>query len=119
MYVNMFVVIPSRLLLANWVDSHTNRELLTRQETIVGRNIHRDITGRTLGVPSYGPSRPDPILPGLTHNLAEIELIPEIDKIRECTDPVLWSVNADNAPRQTGRIRLCDVAIDEDSSEEE
>ena len=83
--------------------------------TIYGDNTVRDLVGyfpNTLGpgIPQYGPSRFDPVLPNMSGYSKKIELSPNY---KNFDGEIEWTVYADNALPKTGKIKLNDVVLKE------
>lgn len=113
-YVNCFLHIPLRLFEGDPDDVYLGRRNPTRsidgvryvEET--ADNMHRDVIKYGVGVTAnqYGPSRYEPILPGLSERSA-IYLSPTLTKKDfDSDEAILWEVFADNAPMRNGRIPL-------------
>jgi hypothetical protein len=113
--VNALIEIPSQLLHESVIEGVTLRGETLGETAIYRRdNTVRDVldTEFSIGgaVDKYGPSRFDPILPGLRHrwtislngNLLDMELDGLV---------VRWSTYADNAPPKKGEIALKDIEI--------
>lgn len=67
------------------------------------KNTHRDVVDvevtPTGGVPKYGPSRYDPMLPGLARQLKQIRLHPQLPmQLAQQPYELSWTVHADEAP---------------------
>jgi hypothetical protein len=82
-------------------------------------NTIRDIVGFNSFQPyspKYGPSRFDPILPGMNSRSSEIELTDKtIDLYKD--EIIEWEIYADNAPVNKGEIRLGDIKVIEENIE--
>lgn len=80
-----------------------------------GENTVRDIVGgKTLMgtyYPEYGPSRFDPILPGMHSRSEKISLQADISSFNQ--EIITWKVYADNALPKTGEIKIADIPITE------
>lgn len=110
-FVNYFVELP-----ANIIDKKEAEHLNSPKPEWVeyyGENTYRDVldvklTGLGGAKTTYGPSRFDPILPGLRGRSEKLKLAenPYLDD-REIT----WTVHADNAPPRSGKINLVDICI--------
>lgn len=78
-----------------------------------GENTIRDVTGvgATLlsgeSLYKYGPSRFDPILPGMHTRAEKLKLKQNIEEFAD--EIIYWKVYADNAPLQEGTIRIGDI----------
>jgi hypothetical protein len=111
LYINFLVQIPE-----DTIDPNEAKDLKKLGAGIVqfnGDNTHRDVVDMrgdplTGYYPRYGPSRFDPILPGLKGS-------PEILTLRN--NPILdgreltWTVYADNATPRKGKVRLDEIPI--------
>lgn len=84
-----------------------------------GENTIRDIFDvKTVlaeggAVYKYGPSRFDPILPGMHSRADRLRLTDEIDLFKE--EYIEWKVYADNAIPKTGKIKISDIPVIEKS----
>ena len=110
-YINYSFLIPNDLV----HDTEAKRLESFDQKTSIfnGDNTYRDVVdikGDALSGYSrrYGPSRYDPLLPGMRGRSRELRLIqdPRLDE-RE----LFWKVHADNAPLRTGSVKLNEIAI--------
>jgi hypothetical protein len=98
------------------VDQKEERYLENLDTGIVefhAENTHRDVvdsSGNAITgfIPKYGPSRFDPVLPGLRGRSKEVALVtnPTLDE-REIT----WTVHADNAGPKTGKVKLNEISV--------
>jgi hypothetical protein len=109
-YINYFVQIPEIIC-----DSEAVRHLNKPNKGWVefyGENTYRDIVGfKNAGlqsVPEYGPSRFDPVLPGLRGRSEKIKLDVNYKSV-DCE--ITWLVYADNATPQKGSIRLNEIPV--------
>ena len=115
-YVNYYVEINR-----NFLEKDEYQNLRTYKKDNSGRvyaeyygeNTIRDVVGgKTLGVnfyPDYGPSRFDPILPGMHSRADKIRIIEGFNLFNE--EYIEWKVYADNALPKTGRIRIADIPV--------
>jgi len=107
-YVNCFVHIP-RILMP---EAHRDGRFVEIDGIQYVRcyfeNTVRDVVGLGPAASStYGPSRFDPILPGLAH-LWTRELRPDFPDVRDIhrNAVLLWEVHGDNAPKREGRQKI-------------
>jgi len=107
-FVNYFIELP------DGINLHPN--LVKISEGVVefyGENTFRDLVDirPTLdsGIPIYGPSRFDPILPKAYGKSERILLVGNF--IPSDKDVIRWRVHADNAPVQEGSILLKEIPI--------
>lgn len=112
MYVNAFISIPASM----WPDyfSTPKTVFIDGQEYVelYHENTTRDVvdfTGGAYSRPKYGPSRYDPILPGLCHSWTD--WLKEGILIDNTRGTVLWSVHADNAPVRNGEVPIGQIEI--------
>ncbi len=117
-YINYYVYLPedivdeeeakglikSSLGIIEYYGENTIRDLVEMGNTNIGRRI------------SYGPSRYDPVLPGLRGRSQSIKLKdnPSLD-----TREISWRIHADNAKPQKGSILLNEITYIEKQSEED
>lgn len=60
--------------------------------------------------PKYGPSRYDPLLPGLVTEVDEINLLSSTwKKLKKAEHIIRWAIYADNAPPRSGEIAVADI----------
>jgi hypothetical protein len=109
-YINYYVQLPEIIC-----DSEAIRHLRKPADGIVefyGENTFRDVMGvKYVGlshVPEYGPSRFDPVLPGLRGRSEKIKLTAHCQSI-ECE--IIWEVYADNASPQRGSVNLKEIPV--------
>lgn len=119
MYVNSFISIPALILPEDtqirkgvYEDIENNKCEFYRENTI------RDVLSTNFISPGnvsykYGPSRYDPILPGLSLSLDEIKLCNDYEKIDISKLNIEWCVHADNAVKRKGNISLTEITIKE------
>ncbi len=104
-YVNAFITVPDAILTP---DPHGIRETVV-ENSVRYHRIYRDNTIRDpLGTNAYGPSRFDPILPGLTHSWP-IELTPTFGELNLNDLLIRWQVHADNALSTSGEVAVATV----------
>lgn len=111
MYVNAFISIPASALPD--YPPH-DIEVIDGQEyvSLYHENTSRDVvdfTGGPYSRPKYGPSRYDPILPGLSQSWSEW-----LDEafLNDIANSILfWSVYADNSPMRKGEVVLGQIPI--------
>jgi hypothetical protein len=119
LYINYYIRIPEKILLSKEQGS------LNRIDNDIveyyGENTFRDVVdvqgdSMTGYYKKYGPSRFDPVLPGLKGRSEKLKLIEEIIlDDREIT----WTVYADNATPKSGSIQLKDIPfIEKDETNE-
>jgi hypothetical protein len=112
MYVNAFISIPAMALpdyphleVSETIDGQEYVELYHDNTT---RDVV-DFTGGPYSRPKYGPSRYDPILPGLSHswtNWLKEDFLATCAKTK-----IQWSVHADNAPVRDGEMVIGEIEI--------
>jgi hypothetical protein len=107
-YINYFVHLPEDI-----ADPKEAQYLKRHQEGVLefyGENTYRDVVDAEVNIGGvirkYGPSRFDPVLPGLRGRSEKLLLAkePKLDE-RE----VMWTVHADNALPKSGKIRLNEI----------
>lgn len=112
-YINYFIRIPD-----NIIDEYAKKRLKRINATTIeyyGENTYRDVVDFKSvpmggGFSKYGPSRFDPVLPGLQGRSEKLRLIDEpILDDRE----ISWTVYADNALPKTGKIKLNAIPLSE------
>lgn len=110
-YINFFIQIPEDILDTKYM-SNLETDFDGRVK-LYGDNTHRDVVDYQsdplgAGFPKYGPSRFDPVLPGLRGPAASFSLLedPELNH-RE----IEWAVHTDNAPPQSGSILLNEIPV--------
>lgn len=120
-YVKCFLDIPQMLL-----DPEQSKNLDLQEQDGVSfcqlqfQNTVRDVVDYTsTGHPKYGPARYNPTLPSLMTRLDEIstvskESIPDLDRYA-----IRWVVFADNAPENSGIIKLSDIRFSDKRGEED
>lgn len=109
-YINYYVQLPETIC-----DNEDVMYLNKPKKGLVefyGENTYRDVVGiKNLGistVPEYGPSRFDPVLPGLRGRSEKIKLDPKFKSV-DCE--ITWIVYADNASPQIGSAKLNKIPI--------
>jgi len=109
-YINYFVHLPEDI-----ADPKEAQYLKRHQEGVLefyGENTYRDVVDAEVNIGGvirkYGPSRFDPILPGLRGRSEKLLLAkePKLDE-REVT----WKVHADNALMRTGMKKLNEIPV--------
>ncbi len=107
-YINYFVNIPYDIIDPEEVLNYKRVNKSTIE--YYGENTYRDVVdiqSSVLGnVEKYGPSRFDPILPGLRGRSEKIKLQRVVGFPNEI---ISWKVYADNAPPRTGNLSLNDI----------
>jgi hypothetical protein len=111
-YLNVFVRIPAEML---------PPEIVKQKNVIEGccefsmDNTIRDVVdvevfpgGR---IPKYGPSRFDPLLPGVSRTLTTYNILPSYLRLIPDEAQLEWSVYADNAPPRTGEVEVQQIAF--------
>jgi hypothetical protein len=120
-YVNAVIQIPRELAYIheyleemNLPEKKLMKEIRTRFHK---GNTVRDVVEFGIGTANkYGPSRFDPILPGLLHKW-EIRITDKFEQIEKDGLEVEWWVYADNAPESNGRapVKAMRVVDERDS----
>lgn len=132
-YINCFIYIPEEFA----DEEHRNYRTPHPVSWSEGRyfkysedNTHRDVIKVNLTGPSeYGPSRYEPILPGMTL-MWSIDMLSTltIDQLKQSTGEIHWRLYADNAALQSGRVPLSEIEFiekkpkkngDEDEADED
>ncbi len=110
-YINYFVQLPEDILDEDFARRYKRPQI--GMVEYYGENTYRDVVdvksaGFGGGVLKYGPSRFDPVLPGLKGRSERLRLIdnPNLDQ-REIT----WTVHADNALLKSGKIMLSEISV--------
>lgn len=110
-YINYFVQLPEDITPV--AERESLRKPITGMVEIYGENTYRDVVDVTLnpmggGYPKYGPSRFDPVLPGLRGRSKKLKLVdnPTLDQ-RELD----WRVHADNAAPRKGSVKLNEIPL--------
>lgn len=112
-YVNSFILIPIQLLPTSEIKWNMDRlEKINGEEYFryYEDNTIRDIVGSSGLNRQYGPSRYDPILPGLSHGW-EITLQSDSENLKREDLSIKWTAYADNAPQNSGEIRIADINV--------
>jgi hypothetical protein len=110
-YINYFVQLPEDVVGID--EKRYLHELTDGAVEFYGENTFRDVVDVEL-MPlggahrKYGPSRFDPVLPGLRGRPEKLKLVehPQLDH-RE----VSWIVHADNAPPRIGKVKLNEIPV--------
>jgi len=108
-YVNCFIHLPVDIVAKDDLQVFMNDCI----EEIDGRqycryykeNTIRDVVGFEGFTKRYGPSRFDPILPGLSHQW-KIELRDKLTNLQDASLIIVWECHADNAPTTNGQIHI-------------
>jgi hypothetical protein len=109
-YINYFVHLPEDV-----ADMKASEHLKRPQEGIIefyGENTYRDVVDVDVNIGGvirkYGPSRFDPVLPGLKGRSEKLLLTkePKLDE-RE----IIWRAHADNASVRTGKNKLSEIPV--------
>ncbi len=109
-YVNYLVQIPEEILHSD--EGHLkDSENRAGYKVFYGENTHRDILDiklQTFGKTyyNYGPSRFDPVLPGVVSRSQTIRLTNNL-KVRD--HKLYWKIHVDNAEERKGEILLSDL----------
>ena len=75
-----------------------------------GENTIRDVVDiNALGGSKYGPSRFDPVLPGMHTRAEKLKLYEDIETFKESY--IEWKVYADNASPKMGKIKIGDIPV--------
>lgn len=113
-YINCFIYFPLELLHDNekdYVDIDSKNNLFI----VFGNNTVRDLTAVKGLSHEYGPSRYDPILPGLKGRQKSVELNWEgVDDIF-LLPPFAYCVMADNAPERKRVVEWKDIKLFEET----
>ncbi len=112
-YVNSFILMPIQLLPTSEMKWN-----MDRLEKIDGKdyfryyedNTIRDVIGSSGLNRQYGPSRYDPILPGLSHHW-EITLQHDSENLKREDLSIKWTAYADNAAPTSGEIKISDIEM--------
>jgi hypothetical protein len=109
-YINYYVQLPE-IICDSEAISHLKKPAVGIVE-FYGENTFRDVVrvkNAGLGfVPEYGPSRFDPVLPGLKGRSEKIKLD---EKFQSVDCEISWIVYADNASPQKGSVKLNEIPI--------
>jgi len=110
-YVNYFVLLPDNILEDEEVKYLEKKELGLVE--FYGENTHRDVL-EAIPLPlggyskKYGPSRFDPILPGLYGRSEKLKIA---DNAELNERKITWTIYADSAPPMTGSVKLNEIEI--------
>jgi hypothetical protein len=111
-YVNSFIYVPIQLLSTNTVKGWgANRKVKIDDRDYLEyyeENTQRDVIGSKGFEIQYGPSRFDPVLPGLSHKW-EIALKRDLDHFERDDLVIKWTTYADNAAPSDGETRVKDI----------
>lgn len=111
-YVNVIVTLPAAILWENWIEAEKHPAAFREKTQIFTlQNTRRDVISYAMYTPKYGPSRFDPLLPGMKFALDDIDFIPDYEKIVKSDVTVKWSLFADNAPPSSGVFHLNDLKV--------
>jgi hypothetical protein len=109
-YINYYVQLPE-IICDSEAISHLKKPVVGIVE-FYGENTFRDVVrvkNAGLGfVPEYGPSRFDPVLPGLKGRSEKIKLD---EKFQSVDCEISWIVYVDNASPQKGSVKLNEIPI--------
>jgi len=119
-YVNSFIQLPFPILHSLTLEQikHKNEETIIK-DGMEYYEYHEDNTVRDVidteyslnrSINKYGPSRYDPILPGLSHAW-KIIISDNFDKVNLETLKIKWTVFADNALPVQGMVMAKDIKI--------
>lgn len=111
-FVNYFIELPKSLLR----DYKHLKNISSDCVEYFAENTFRDVVEIEAGllgeVPKYGPSRFDPILPGLFGRSEKILLSYSVDDFLSRNDyEIKWRVHADNAPVKIGSTFLNKISV--------
>jgi hypothetical protein len=112
-YVNCSVAVPKALLGEKTAESRAvfSHEGVEYCEVNMENTI-RDVMGYSMDIPKYGPSRFDPILPGLYCQLKCFKIEPDNEEVLHSEKfAIRWVAHADNAPQASGEIKLKDIPL--------
>lgn len=106
-YVNCYVIIPAACIIEKNVEENKGKEFKYYSDNTIRDVVDVQMSGMH-PITKYGPSRYDPILPGIRFKLDY-----EFGKLDlKCLDSDLkinWTVHADNSDAQTGEIMLKNI----------
>ena len=119
-YINSFIQVPIELLNDLTIEQiNKNKEEYIEIDGRKYYEFFKDNTERDIvdfdriglsSIPKYGPSRYDPILPGLIQTW-NIILNEEIENLKKDDLTINWSLYTDNAPVNNGFIALSKIKI--------
>jgi hypothetical protein len=113
-YINYFIYFPLELLHDNEKD-YVNIDSTNNLFNVFGNNTVRDLTAVKGLSHEYGPSRYDPILPGLKGRQKSVELNWNgVDDIL-LLPPFVYCVMADNAPERKRVVEWKDIKLFEET----
>ena len=116
-YVNSFIRLPVEIVSRyelELLDLETVEEDGRAYCEFYRENTIRDVVDVGVGLyhrNKYGPSRYDPILPGLSHTWWEIGLSETFPEVPADDLMIRWSTYADNAPASTGELQIKSVMV--------
>lgn len=115
-YVNYYLEFNRNLMLEK---DYKNHRTFKKDNTgaiyveFYGENTIRDVIGGKMVVnqyyPDYGPSRFDPILPGMHSRAEKITIVEMYELFKD--EYIEWKVYADNAKPREGKIRIGDIPV--------
>jgi hypothetical protein len=110
-YINAFVNLPETMLPPATLSS---RVVVDGYCKFSFDNTVRDVVDVQMmtgggSFPKYGPSRFDPLLPGVSRTLHTLPINPLYFRIQPDDTKLYWSVNADNAAPNSGHVRVLDI----------
>ena len=108
-YINYNIQIPEEIL--NPEETKYLKKLENGCVEFYGENTHRDVLDVKVSAwgndVKYGPSRFDPVLPGVNGRSEKIKLAEEAFYDKE----ISWTVYADNALPKKGKVKINDLQI--------
>jgi hypothetical protein len=111
-YVNAFVKIPAEMLPSEVIDQCS--DVINGNCEFVVDNTVRDVVDVKVipggdSIPKYGPSRFDPLLPGVSRTLTTHDILPSYQQLIPGGARLQWSVYADNALPRSGEVKVSEV----------
>lgn len=113
-YINYFIYFPLELLHDNEKD-YVNIDSTNNLFNVFGNNTVRDLTAVKGLSHEYGPSRYDPILPGLKGRQKSVELNWNGVEDILLLPPFVYCVMADNAPERKRVVEWKDIKLFEET----
>jgi len=109
-YVNYYLELPEEILHEEekhlkWSENRDKYKVFYAENTI--RDVVDVQRGITSFINKYGPSRYDPVLPGMRSRSKTIQLI---NDLHHWNKELFWTIYADNAEVKTGSINLSELA---------
>lgn len=108
-YINYYIHIPEEIL--NPEETKYLKKLENGSVEFYGENTHRDVLDVKVSAwgndVKYGPSRFDPVLPGVNGRSEKLKLSEEAFYNKE----ISWTVYADNALPKQGTVKINDLKI--------